>query len=656
MKLLLFIIVLLAVYAVARPIPDANCAGSPNAPLSASITDALSPPVYYKGPNGNPYNLEWDPFNTNNIRNANYGQQLRSGVDSANVYLSFTASHRYARLKVNMISPTDTPIPNEYASTQLGRTYPCDGWFGFPTNQVPSNFNQGAQRWSQVDSNFCPNYYTWWTSCYQSIAPGCCNDCDYTPYIVFKHDTFTALGNCFNRTEDVNHYYYDTIVQTTYSVNRPQIRNQPVLRSVLAQAKLRFRFRRFLSVDTAQYRSIFVGGLRQVYADIITLNFLAREQLVYFEIFTSVQWPYQLYLNIYRSVPNTVVDNGIAQYNPLMTYSVVNDSMFLIPNTTSGRNCGVVYNAVCEQVWGLFVRYPQLNPEATDTDFCQIKPTLSLFWDVGCQELYEGNCTVGAETSKSDWSFGALPLNDFCVDIVQDVDLTAQIYPYVNFANAAPVTPNVGAAVYSYVYGGPVYYRVVMTAVNRNTGGTVDTTRPAPSISSTTMISLFIRSGAGANIQLNITSGANGFQKYESFPTSNSLVFAFLLNENTVVLANFDENQLVDVAVVIRVNFNNIQSKSFDLQNDFEMQALAGQDSTISSQFFVATDSSSAAASSSMNVVAVAAGSAAGIVALTIVVAFLIHRRSMKSFIKQQSQPPTSKELEEANEHTSSSV
>jgi len=475
---------------------------------------------------------------------------------------------------------------------------------------------------------------------------GCCGNtaccgCTYNPYFVFQKDPITALGMCFVRSDSTDNrfYYYDTVVQTTYTVLRLTIRSTPIVRTVINQVNLRFKFQKMITITNG--RAIVVGGLRQVYGDIVTLQFNPLRQQVYMEIYTSVQWPYMLSPNIVAVSPQD--DEGLNIFG----FSIVGAAPYLtlLPNNTVGtfaynKNCDWVENGICEQVWALNLTMPRFDKD--NADRCEMRPSIQVKYNVGCQTLYDGNCTVGDVTRYADLSWSQLPFNDFCVNIVQDTTLTGGLYPFTTLiaTNAGDTTK----AVYNYVYGGPVFLRAVL-AISSTTG-------VAPSFATIQLRTLRVQSGAGMsqNYYFNLSSTAEGLVYFDS-NNQNWMAISFELNENTVTLANFDENQNVQVYADLRVTYKNINSPVSTGGFELEDTVINAADTSLSSQFFIqSSTSSSAAASSSMNVVAVAAGSAAGVVALTVLVAFLVHRRSVKQIQKTSSAAPIGKDNEEEDE------
>jgi hypothetical protein len=640
---LLFALFLLGAVAVAatQSVPDTNCAGTASSPPADTTTGSVAPPSLYWADSYSPVTV-YPPGSASGAISA------QSDVDSSNTRIVFSGSNIYNSVKFELIDVNSTWTLQQTSTT----TKPCNGYFNTPAP------NGNGNQWVQMNAYCGYIGYPWYNA-------GYCG-CSYTPYFVFTYSTDQALTLCFYRTEGVetvaqngnqaatqySFYYFDTVVQSTYTVNRPLIRNKPVLRTVITQTHIQYKFQKVLTLTTANNgKGIYVGGLRQVYADITQLFYNPINGQVYVEIFTSVQWPYQLFPGTQSGISlDVVVDPAPVAQTGTPGFTVVGSGLQLIPNTTSGYQCGALYEGLCEQLWSFNLSMPSWSAVAGSTNpnfYCNMQPNVNVYYDVGCQQLYldEGaNCTVGSETKYVNFAFQSLPVEDFCLKVVETVTYTGTLLPYpsLNLANAGSTS----AAVYSYVYGGPIYFRGTLTPHS--------TTGYVPTFSRILLTAIRVISGNGALYNFNMTANAeanNDFLYFNSGTVGqNFVVFTFAMNERTVTLANYDQNQLVTVEADMEVAFQNINS-GFSKG----MHLMAGEDSvsftSVSGQFIVGTSAAqdAGASSSSVNVVAVAAGSSAGVVALAVLIAFVVHRRATKKVVSKSTAAASAaaKEFEE---------
>jgi len=424
-----------------------------------------------------------------------------------------------------------------------------------------------------------------------------------------------ALGECFTKTTSQGKICYDAIILITTRQKRPAIRGTPLERLVVTAKRLRFCFPTLVTVSLSTNLTVY--GPQIILRELTEQVFDPSTETTRVRLFTSVQYPYKL-----EPLAPGILSSAVSPVGYSITPTVAAAAGYSCPNTKN----------VCEQTWDTTVS--QLG------SICLIEPTVTFNFRVICDPSYAGNCSaINPNTYSVQFSLAS---NDYCVKVVEDVQLSGTLTPYSQFPVLAS-TP----ADYNFIYNQMAYFGADVQADS------------GPGISSSQIENVQVTSANSYSITFNrqtiLGSNPNQYFYFDSTsvqPTRS--YFGFQINSNTVQLTDPDQPQSVGVTALVSVTYFNLVREYREIMmsvnpHDFDLMAGESSQSLALGATFgveipkpvtpvtpttpttpttpVTPANAAAAASDSTGMVAIIAGVVAGVAVVAVVAGLVVRYR-----------------------------
>jgi hypothetical protein len=349
-----------------------------------------------------------------------------------------------------------------------------------------------------------------------------------------------------------------------------------------------------------------VLALSAVTSEVMVSNVNQAHPSATVQLYTQVEWPFQLTAPRWVSMPTGVVQ-AIAPFE-------MNANSAAYP-------CANAVGALCEQNWGL-----QLGLPGT----CFLSGTYTLRTTIVCRELRASSCPLDAAVNTADFSF-TLTSPSLCTQVVQTLDLSATLKSYKDAAHTVLKADFVEPEV--------LYFQAPTSSKQASISMTeivdVRVLRPSGAVvvllDGSDPTSQGVMTAAGAATSFRRTDGGASLFDVASLPS-----FEFAMIAATIGLAT-DQIEGVVVQATVLVRYTNagqptLQTVRMEMQGGSSVTAsTVGASALVSlgaksgSRSGSSASGSAAGASADMGVVAGVA--IAAIVVLTVVAVVALRRR-----------------------------